>query len=79
VVEVLRARQYSRRTECRAGTSACHAARSATIHWIRCFALFHSGRRPRELAEGAANRFLTHLAVKENVAASTQNQGLAAL
>ena len=67
VVEALRARQYSRRTE------------QAYTHWIRRFILFHNRTHPRELAEGDVNRFLTHLAVKENVAASTQNQALAAL
>ena len=78
----------------RAGTSACHAARSAAalrarhysrrtetayVHWIRRFILFHRARRPREVAEGEVNRFLTHLAMNENVAASTQNQALAAV
>ncbi|MBM3815150.1 MAG: integron integrase, partial [Acidimicrobiia bacterium] len=32
-----------------------------------------------QLGEGHVNTFLTHLAVKEDVAASTQNQALAAL
>jgi hypothetical protein len=67
VVEVLRARHYSRRTE------------EAYLHWMRRFLLFHRGRHPRELGEGEVNRFLTHLAVRENVAASTQNQALASL
>jgi integrase len=67
VVEVLRARHYSPRTE------------EAYLHWIRRFTLFHAGAHPRELGEGHVNTFLTHLAVKENVAASTQNQALAAL
>jgi len=67
VVEVLRARHYSRRTE------------EACLHWIRRFLVFHNRTHPRELAEGDVNRFLTHLAVKENVAASTQNQALAAV
>ncbi|MGM0485997.1 MAG: phage integrase N-terminal SAM-like domain-containing protein [Planctomycetota bacterium] len=35
---------------------------------------FHQHRQPRGLAEGDVNRFLTHLAVKEHVAASTQNK-----
>ncbi len=65
VVEVLRARHYSRRTE------------QAYIHGIRRFVVFHNRTHRRELAD--VNRFLTHLAVKENVAASTQNQALAAL
>ncbi len=67
VVEILRTRHYSRRTE------------QAYVHWIRRFILFHAPTHPRELAEGDVNRFLTHLAMKENVAASTQNQALAAL
>ncbi len=46
---------------------------------MRRFLLFHGGRHPREMAEGDVNRFLTHLAVQQNVAASTQNQALAAV
>jgi len=49
------------------------------VHWIRRFLLFHDGRHPRELAEGEVNQFLTHLAVQQNVAASTQNQALGAV
>ena len=56
MVEVLRARHYSRRTE------------EAYVHWIRRFTLFHAGAHPRELGEGHVNTFLTHVAVKENVA-----------
>ncbi len=67
VVEALRSRHYSRRTE------------EAYLHWIRRFLLFHDGTHPRELAESDVNRFLTHLAVSENVAASTQHQALAAV
>ena len=67
MVEVLRARHYSRRME------------EAYVHWIRRFLAFHQGRHPRELAEGGVNRFLTHLAMQENVAASPQNQALAGL
>ena len=67
VVEVLRVRHYARRTE------------EAYIHWIRRYIEFHQRRHPRELAEDDVNRFLTSLAVKEHVAASTQNQALSAL
>lgn len=67
MVEVLRVRHYSRRTE------------DAYVHWIRRYIEFHDRRHPRELNEGDVNRFLTHLAVKEHVAASTQNQALSAL
>ncbi|MCH7727089.1 MAG: phage integrase N-terminal SAM-like domain-containing protein, partial [Planctomycetes bacterium] len=57
-VEVMRVRRYSRRTE------------QAYVNWIRRFILFHRPRHPRELSETDANRFLTHLAVDEHVAAS---------
>lgn len=46
---------------------------------VRRFVEYHQRRRPRQLAEGDINRFLTHLAVKSHVAASTQNQALSAL
>ncbi len=67
VAELVRTRHYSRRTE------------EAYVHWIRRFILFQARTHPRELAEGDVNRFLTHLAIKVNVAASTQDQALAAL
>jgi len=67
VVEGLRVHHYSRRTE------------EAYIHWIRRFIEFHQHRHPRQLAEEDVNRFLTHLAVREHVAASTQNQALSAI
>ena len=43
------------------------------------FILFHDKRHPQDMSEPEVERFLTHLAVKENVAASTQNQALSAL
>ena len=64
VVEVLRTRHYSRRTE------------EAYLHWIRRFLLFHNGTHPRELAENDVNGFLTHLAVGEKVAASSERGGI---
>ena len=67
VVEALRSRHYSRRTE------------EAYLHWIRRFLAFHGGIHPRELAKSEVNRFLTHLAISQKVAASTQNQALAAV
>lgn len=36
-------------------------------------------RHPQEMAEPEIDAFLTHLAVKEKVSASTQNQALSAL
>ena len=44
-----------------------------------CQCEHRGGAHPRELAESDVNRFRTHLAVSTNVAASTQNQALAAL
>jgi len=47
--------------------------------WIKRFILFHGKRHPRDLDAEAVRSFLTHLAVKERVAASTQNQAFNAL
>lgn len=67
VIEVLRARHYSPKTL------------KAYTHWIGRYVRFHATTHPRALREPAVNAFLTHLAVEQNVAASTQNQALAAL
>lgn len=66
-VEILRARHYSPRTV------------KVYVHWVGRYVRFHAPAHPRGLGEPAVNAFLTHLAVRENVAASTQNQALAAL
>ena len=47
--------------------------------WTRRFILYHGKRHPKELGGEAIAEFLSHLAVDEQVAASTQNQALAAL
>jgi integron integrase len=65
--EALRSRHYSRRTE------------QSYSHWVKRFIYFHNIRNPAEMAEPEINAFLTHLAVKEKVSASTQNQALSAL
>jgi integron integrase len=46
---------------------------------VKRFIYFHNIRNPVEMAEPEINAFLTHLAVKEKVSASTQNQALSAL
>jgi Phage integrase, N-terminal SAM-like domain len=51
----------------------------AYVDWIRRFTLFHHKRHPREIGAIEIEAFLTHLAVHEKVAASTQNQVLGAL
>ena len=67
VRDAIRARHYSIRTE------------EAYVGWVRRFILFHNKRHPAEMGEPEVNQFLTHLAVTENVAASTQNQALSAI
>lgn len=59
-----------------------HLTRSterAYVSWIRRYILFHGKQHPASLREAAVNDFLTSLAVDRHVAASTQNQALAAL
>lgn len=51
----------------------------AYVAWIRRFARYHGLRHPRTMGEPEVTEFLTHLAVREHVSASTQNQALAAL
>jgi hypothetical protein len=65
--QALHARHYSPKTE------------TSYVIWVRRFIFFHDVRHPAEMGEKEINAFLTHLAVKENVSASTQNQALSAL
>ena len=67
VRDVIRMKHYSLKTE------------KACIYWIRRYILFHNKRHPKELTEENVSAFLSHLAVKENVAVSTQNQALNAI
>jgi integron integrase len=63
----LRVRHYSLRTE------------EAYVQWVRRFILFHHKRHPMEMGAAEINQFLTDLAVRGHVSASTQNQAFAAL
>ena len=65
--QAIRSRHYSRKTE------------ATYIRWIKRFIFFHHVRHPKDMAEPEINAFLTHLAVKEHVSASTQNQALCAI
>lgn len=67
VRELLRIKHYALRTE------------EAYVNWIRRFILFHNKRHPRDMGTPEIRAFLAHLATEDNVAASTQNQALAAL
>jgi hypothetical protein len=42
--------------------------------WLRRLLRFHQLRHPREMGSEEVNAFLSHLAVAEQVSASTQNQ-----
>jgi integron integrase len=63
----IRLRHYSIRTE------------EAYIQWIRRYILFHNKRHPKDMGAPEINAFLSHLAIKDRVAASTQNQALCAI
>ena len=67
VSHAIRVRHYSPRTE------------EAYRHWIRRYILFHGKRHPSGMGGGEVTQFLSHLANRENVAAATQAQALAAL
>lgn len=62
----IRVRHYSLRTE------------EAYLGWVRRFFAF-TRRHPKELSADDINRFLTDLAVRGRVAASTQRQALSAI
>jgi integron integrase len=62
-----RLRHLSRRTE------------DAYVTWARRFILHHGKRHPQEMGALEIVEFLSELAVRRNVSASTQNQALAAL
>jgi site-specific recombinase XerD len=61
--------------------SRLHSRRTgqAYRYWIKRFIYYHNVKHPSEMGEPEINAFLTHLAVKEKVSASTQNQALSAL
>jgi len=63
----LRTLHYSARTE------------KAYVGWIRRFIVFHGKRHPETMGEIEIGAFLSSLATEAKVAASTQNQALAAL
>ena len=67
VRQQIRVRNYSIRTE------------TAYAEWVKRYIRFHQYRHPLEMGAAEIEAFLTHLAVKRNVAGATQNQALAAL
>lgn len=67
VRQQIRVRNYSIRTE------------AVYAEWVKRYIRFHHYRHPLEMGGAEIEAFLTHLAVKRNVAGATQNQALAAL
>jgi integron integrase len=65
--QVLRLKHYALSTERR------------YLSWIRQFILFHDKQHPASMGQREIEAYLTHLALQENVSASTQNQALNAL
>ena len=63
----MRMRRYSRRTE------------EAYLGWIKRFIVHHGMQHPAQMGGQEVAEFLTSLAVRGRVSASTQNQALAAL
>ncbi|MGH7560161.1 MAG: integron integrase [Gemmatimonadales bacterium] len=65
--QALRTGHYSRRTE------------AVYVNWVRRFVRFHGLRHPLDLGEAEVSAYLTHLADRGRVSASTQQQALSAL
>ena len=49
------------------------------IHWIKHYIFFHNKKHPIEMGKIQIEEFLTYLAVKKNVAPTTQNQAFSAI
>jgi len=63
----IRKKHYSIRTE------------DAYCAWIKQFILIHDKKHPKDMGEKEISEFISYLAVKRFVAASTQNQALNAI
>jgi integron integrase len=67
VRDTIRLKHYSMSTE------------KTYVAWIKRYILFHHKQHPKDMDVPEIEAFLTHLAVQQRVAASTQNQALNAL
>ena len=67
LADELRARHYSPRTE------------KAYVQWVSRFIRFHRMRHPADMGTDEINVFVTSLAVRDHVSASTQTQALSAV
>ena len=64
---IIRRKHYSFRTE------------ETYINWMKRYIFFHDKKHPKDMGVPEIEAFLTHLAVREKVAASTQNQAFNAI
>ncbi len=67
VREQIRLRHYSIRTE------------AVYLEWVKRYIRFHKYRHPQEMGGPEVEAFLSDLAVRRDVSASTQNQALSAI
>ena len=67
VRDIMRRKHYSGKTE------------QNYLYWMKRYIFFHHKRHPRDMGVSEIEAFLTYLAVKEMVSASTQNQAFNAL
>ena len=67
VCEQIRLRHYSIRTE------------AVYLEWVKRYIRFHKYRHPQEMGGPEVEAFLSDLAVRRDVSASTQNQALSAI
>ena len=56
-----------------------HKTERAYVSYIREYILFHNKKHPKEMGVNEIREYLTYLAVKKNVAASTRNVAFNAL
>ena len=67
LVDKIRLKHYSKSTE-------------KTYHyWCKIYILYHNKQHPKDMGKVEIEQFLTHLAVEQNVAPSTQNQAFNAI
>ena len=65
--QAIRLKHYSLKTE------------KSYVHYVRNFILFHNKRHPKDMGADEIRAYLSHLAIHQHVAASTQNVALSAL
>src|SRR5690606_9550501 len=56
-----------------------HLTEKAYVGWIRRYILFHRKRHPLDMGADEIGSYLSHLAARSKVSASTQTQALSAL